>query len=152
LQKELRDRKANKNLLKIQNAILEKIAKGEDLSIILDMLVLAIEAQLGKSLCSILICDQHGKLNSGSAPSLPKTFANQCNGIPIGEGVGSCVTAVFLKEPVIVPDIATDWLWRNYKELPLQYGLKACWSFPIVNSEGLVLQQIPIKPATKESI
>ncbi len=138
-QKELRDRQANENLLKIQNAILEKIAKGENTSKILDMLLLAIESQLGNALCSILICDQHGRLNKGFAPSLPETFANQCHDIPIGEGVGSCGTAVFRKEPVIVPDIATDALWHNYKELPLAYGLRACWSYPIITSEGLAL-------------
>jgi PAS domain S-box-containing protein len=139
LQKELRDRQANENLLRIQNAILEKIAKGDDLPEILDMLVLKIETQLSNALCTILICDQHGKLNHVSSPNLPKTFANQCNGIPIDEGVGSCGTAAFRKKPVIVPDIATDYLWNNYKEIPLGNGLLACWSFPIINSEGLVL-------------
>ncbi len=139
LQKELRDLQANENLLKIQNAILEKIAKGDELSEILDMLVLEIETQLSNALCTILICDQYGKLNHVSAPNLPKTFANQCNGIPIGEGVGSCGTAAFRKKPVIVPDITTDYLWNNYKEIPLENGLLACWSFPIINSEELVL-------------
>ncbi len=139
LQKELRDRQANENLLKIQNEILEKIAKGDELSEVLDILVLKIETQLRNALCTILISDQHGKLNHGSILNLPKAFANQCNGIPIREGVGSCGTAAFRKETVIVPDISTDSLWRDYKELALENGLFACWSFPIINREGLVL-------------
>ncbi len=156
LQKELRDRQANENLLKIQNEILEKIAKGDELSEVLDILVLKIETQLSKALCTILICDQHGKLNHGSVLNLPKAFANQCNGIPIGEGIGSCGTAAFRKETIIVPDIATNSLWRDYKELALENGLCACWSFPIINREGLVLGTFGVyhreicTPTTKE--
>ncbi|GBO51556.1 circadian input kinase A [Pseudanabaena sp. lw0831] len=139
LHKELRDRQANENLLKIQNAILEKIAKGEKLSKILDMLVLAIESQLGNALCSILVCDRHGKLHHGSAPQLSESYMKAIDGISIGEGVGSCGTTVFRKEPVIVSDIATDFLWKDYRELALEHGLRACWSFPIITSEGLIL-------------
>jgi PAS domain S-box-containing protein len=138
LQKELHDRQANENLLKIQNAILEKIAKGEELSMILDMLVLAIEAQLGNALCSILICDA-GRLQNCSAPHLPKEYIQATDGAPIAEGVGSCGTAAFRKELVIVPDIATDSLWKDYRGLALENGLLACWSFPILTSKGEVI-------------
>jgi signal transduction histidine kinase len=38
-----------------------------------------------------------------------------------------------------VSDIATDPLWANYRELALGHGLRACWSTPILSSEGRVL-------------
>jgi signal transduction histidine kinase len=39
---------------------------------------------------------------------------------------------------VIVSDIATDPLWANYSDLALAHGLRACWSTPILSSDGRV--------------
>ncbi|HWO91244.1 MAG TPA: ATP-binding protein, partial [Methylomirabilota bacterium] len=52
---------------------------------------------------------------------------------------GSCGTAAYRAEPVIVSDIATDPLWSDYRDLALAHGLRACWSTPILSSEGRVL-------------
>jgi formate hydrogenlyase transcriptional activator len=40
---------------------------------------------------------------------------------------------------VVVSDIAVDPLWAAYRHLPLAHGLRACWSAPIMSSEGQVL-------------
>jgi PAS domain S-box-containing protein len=40
---------------------------------------------------------------------------------------------------VVVSDIATDPRWEGYREHPLTYGLRACWSQPILGSQGEVL-------------
>jgi PAS domain S-box-containing protein len=40
---------------------------------------------------------------------------------------------------VIVADIATDPLWADYRDLALAHGLRACWSRPILSSDGRVL-------------
>ncbi len=59
--------------------------------------------------------------------------------VPIGPNVGSCGTAAYRGEPVEVTDIATDPLWKNYRDLFLPYGLRACWSSPIKGRDGKVL-------------
>src|SRR2546423_11478796 len=61
------------------------------------------------------------------------------DGIEIGPSVGSCGTAAYRKEQVIVSDIATDPLWANYRELAFAYGLRSGWSTPILSSNGSVL-------------
>ncbi|HET8729680.1 MAG TPA: ATP-binding protein, partial [Moraxellaceae bacterium] len=55
------------------------------------------------------------------------------------ERAGSCGTAMFRGERVVVEDIATDPLWADYRELALGAGLRACWSEPILNPRGQVL-------------
>ena len=40
---------------------------------------------------------------------------------------------------MVVSDIAVDPLWAEYRHLPLAHGLRACWSAPIMSSEGQVL-------------
>ena len=61
------------------------------------------------------------------------------DGQPIGPSAGSCGTAAYRREPVIVEDIATDPLWDGYREVALAHGLRACWSTPIFDAERHVL-------------
>lgn len=133
------DRKQTELLLEIQNTILEQIARADPLPEILNALVEAMELQLGNTLCSILLCDGEGRLRHGAAPHLPEAYVQAVDGVPISEGAGSCGTAVFRREPVIVTDIVHDPLWQDFKELALTYGLRGCWSVPLFSSHGQVL-------------
>lgn len=53
--------------------------------------------------------------------------------------VGSCGTACYRRERVIVEDIAADPRWDSLRDLGLQYGLRACWSEPVFASTGQVV-------------
>ena len=130
----------NAELLKGQNEVLELIAQGTPLPKTLDFLVRFIEAQCPGMLGSILLLDADGvHVRHGAAPSLPSGFTEAINGQPIGPSAGSCGTAAFRREPVIVEDIATDSLWDDYREFALKYELRACWSIPIFDEQQLVL-------------
>jgi len=71
-----------------------------------------------------------------SSLSLPAAYVAAIDGKEIGPLAGSCGTAAFLKQQVIVTDIENDEHWAAYKHLALQYDLRACWSYPIIDSEG----------------
>src|SRR5207247_5781996 len=91
-------------------------------------------------LVSILLLSSDGKsLRHGPAPSLPKSYTEAIDGLVIGPSEGSCGTAAYRGEPVIVSDIATDPLWAKYRDLALSHSLRACWSTPILSSENKVL-------------
>lgn len=127
-------------LLNTENKVLEKIAENATLDQILNLLCREIESQAYGMLCSFLILDQDKKtLRHGAAPSLPDGYTKGIDGVEIGPCVGSCGTAAYLKKPVIATDIATDPLWADYKELALKYGLRACWSTPIISTDEKVL-------------
>ena len=88
----------------------------------------------------MLLLDADGMtLRSGAAPSLPPAYSQAIDGAKIGPGAGSCGTAAFRKQPVIVADIAKDPLWAEYRQLALPYGLRACWSTPIATQDGAIL-------------
>jgi len=120
---------------------LRAISTGKPLSVVLDELLLTVEAQSHQHmLTSILIVTEDGKhLRHGSGPSLPAAYNQAVDGIPLEEGVGSCGTGARRGEPVYVSDIATDPLWKNYRELALSHDLRACWSSPIKDVDGIVL-------------
>jgi len=114
------------------------VAKGNSLAEILDSLCRLVEAQAGDVLASILLVDGD-HLRHGGAPSLPKAYTDAINGTVIGPSAGSCGTAAYRGEPVIVEDIATDPLWADYRDLALPHCLRACWSAPVFSSQGNVI-------------
>jgi PAS domain S-box-containing protein len=89
---------------------------------------------------SVLLLDEDGiTLRHGAAPSLPIEYCRLIDGLCIGPIAGSCGTAAFRKERVIVRDIATDPLWEPYRSLVAPFHLAACWSTPIIDTGGRVL-------------
>ena len=134
------ERKWAEALLTGEKRLLEMIARGNSLSVILDALCRLVEELSNDSLCSILLLDPDGnRLWHGAAPSLPRSYTDAIDGAFIGPVAGSCGTAAYRNEPVIVSDIAHDPLWTDYRDLVLPHGLRACWSTPIRASAGRVL-------------
>src|SRR6202171_5890836 len=127
-------------LLAGQKRVLEMVAKGDALPRILDALCRVVEEQSSDVLSSFLLLDANGThLRHGAAPRLPQSYIETIDGVAIGPTGGSCITAAYRAAPVVVSDIAADPLWAAYRDLPLAHGLRACWSTPIISSEGKVL-------------
>lgn len=122
-----------------QTRVLELLGAGLPITHVLEELVLAIERHHPGMLGSVLLLEDDKTLRHGAAPSLPHDYIRAIDGTPIGPSVGSCGTACWLGETVIVSDIETDPLWADFKNLALSNGLRACWSMPIVSAGGKVL-------------
>ena len=91
-------------------------------------------------LASILLLDADGAhVRHGAAPDLPDEYLRGIDGTAIGPRVGSCGTAAYRRERVVVEDIANDPLWADFRDLALGHGLGACWSTPIFGSSGRVI-------------
>jgi len=125
-------------LLRVQTDVLEAVARGQGLADVGDILCRRIENCVPGVACSILLIED-GKVHSLAGPTLPNAYCSAIDGISVGPCVGSCGTAAWRGEPVLVTDIETDPLWADYKALALPLGLQACWSSPIHNSDGQVV-------------
>ena len=133
-------RKRTEALLAGEKRLLEMVARGDPLTPILETLCRLVEELASGALSSILLFDpDRNCLWHGAAPSLPKRYIDAIDGAAIGPLAGSCGTAAYRARPVIVSDIASDPLWTDYRHVALPYGLRACWSSPILSSEGKVL-------------
>ena len=135
---DIEDRKRAEALLTGEKRILEMVAKGDSLNQILHTLCRLVEEQASDVLTSILLLEGN-RLRHGGAPSLPKAYTDAIDGIVIGPSVGSCGTAAYRGEQVIVEDIATDPLWADYRGAALPHSLRACWSTPIFSGDGKVI-------------
>jgi signal transduction histidine kinase/CheY-like chemotaxis protein len=126
-------------VLEGERRILEMIATGVGWQPVLDAVCGLFEAQNGDVRASILLVRDGATLHPGAAPSLPPEYGTPFDGAPIGLNQGSCGTAAFTKQRVIVEDIATDPLWAAYAPLVLRFGLRSCFSTPIIAHDGEVL-------------
>ena len=123
-----------------QQKVEDLIAANAPLGDILSNLVRMIEAQSPGMFCSVLLLSPDGNhIQHGAAPSLPADYVEGVDGEPIGPKHGSCGTAMYRGERVIVTDILTDPLWEDYRALAKGTGLRACWSTPILSRRGKVL-------------
>jgi two-component system, cell cycle sensor histidine kinase and response regulator CckA len=134
--RDISERKAAEGLANGERRILEMIASGAPLTLTLDTLVLLIESQAPGMLGSILLIEDGLHVRHGAGPHLPEGYKAAIDGEPIGPRRGSCGTAAYRRQPVVVEDIATDPLWEDYREVALQSGLRACWSRPILGTDG----------------
>jgi PAS domain S-box-containing protein len=138
--KDITERKKAEALRAGQNRVLEMIATGAPLPEMLTSLAEVIESQCPGTLCSVLLLDAGAEhLRHVAAPSLPAAYVQAIDGARVGPQAGSCGTAAWRGEPVIVPDAQQDPLWADYRDLASQHGLRACWSTPIKSHEGRVL-------------
>jgi PAS domain S-box-containing protein len=123
-----------------QSRVLELIATDALLSEILTNLVVLMEGQAEGLRCSILLLSRDGiHVRHGAAPNLPDVYVKAVDGSPIGPRAGSCGTAMYTRRPVVVTDVLTDPLWADYRDFAKISGLRACWSTPILSSQGEVL-------------
>ena len=137
---DIRARKLAEQNERFRNRTIELLASNEPLPALLNSIVRGLEHMNPSMMCSFLHVDRDGRhLGKGTAPSLPDFFNAAMEGLEIGMGVGSCGTAAFTGERVIVDDIVTHPYWTRYKDLAARARLGACWSQPICGSNSQVL-------------
>jgi two-component system, cell cycle sensor histidine kinase and response regulator CckA len=133
----------------LQRAILERIARGHPLGETLDDLCLLVGAMVPDSICSVMLLDaDNGTLSFGAAPCLPAEHWIDFGGLVPGTMAGSCGSAVFTHEPAIVGDTSTDPRWEGLRSLADSFGLKACWSIPLLR-EGRAMGSFAISRTVK---
>jgi formate hydrogenlyase transcriptional activator len=139
---DIEDRKRADGLLAGENLVLEMTAKGNSLESILEALCRVVERTASGCCCSVILIDPSGAtLQQAVAPSLSPDYNDRFRGVPVEREGGPCTEAARRKTQVIVSDLASDLKWDTYawRTAALTHGLKACWSTPILASNGLVL-------------
>ena len=115
----------------LQTRVLEGMVHELPLPDLMALVCREVERIAPEVTASILAVDAQGRLHPLAAPRLSPSISKALDGLPIGPCVGSCGTAAFLNEAVVVTDITTDPLWADYHALFAPSGMRACWSNPI---------------------
>ncbi len=126
--------------LEMRNRVMNAIAGGRSTQEVLETIIEGLERDEPDMIASVMILADEGPiLRFGAARRLPADYAEAIMEVPIGPQAGSCGTAAYRKERVVVPDVRSDPLWQSYRELVLRTELRACWSSPIFGATGELL-------------
>ncbi len=144
--REITRRRKAQDLRDLQHHILEMIARGESQACILRALCAAMEKRLfpGTMVTVMLVNSSRNALTVGAATNVSESALFDLEGLPIEEGAGSCGTAAYRGEAVIVEDVMTDPLWGDYRDFARTHGVGACWSMPFLSRLGIVLGTLAI--------
>ncbi|PTQ78781.1 PAS domain S-box-containing protein/diguanylate cyclase (GGDEF)-like protein [Nitrosomonas oligotropha] len=119
---------------------LNLIVASQPLPVVLNDIAQRLEVINPGMMVSILLLDKYaGRLKHGAAPSLPDEYNATVNQVMIGDGIGSCGTAAWRGEAMIVSDIDHHPYWQPFLELTRKANLHACWSIPFKDEAGSVL-------------
>jgi signal transduction histidine kinase len=128
-------------LLTGERRLLELVATGEPLPVVLDALCTIAEATGSGLHCSILLVDRHARFHFGAGRTLPPGFDRAVEDVAVGQDVGPCGIAASLKTQVVVADLAVDPRWQGlaWRRAVIDFGLRSAWSTPILSRSGAVL-------------
>ncbi|MDB5210762.1 MAG: Phytochrome-like protein cph1 [Sediminibacterium sp.] len=137
--KDVTEVKNLRTMERLEREVLEMNARPEALlEDTLDFYLKEIQQIHKGMICSVLRL-KGNRLYHWSGPDLSKKYIDGIEGAEIGDSGGSCGTAAFRKEKVVVVDIENDPLWADFKHIAAEEGLKACWSFPLIDSNNHVM-------------
>nr|WP_242390669.1 GAF domain-containing protein [Pararhodospirillum photometricum] len=121
-----------------QKRIVTSLLRTRDLQTTLETLVHLIEDLNPGVLCTVMRLSDN-RLFFAAGPSFPDFYHEAVDGVEIGEGVGSCGTAAFRGETVIVENLYSHPYWANFRGLMSAVGVASCWSEPVRTHEGRIL-------------
>jgi PAS domain S-box-containing protein len=140
LGRDLTESERQRALSDAEEDLLLAIADERPVSDTLDNVCRAVEAMLEGTICSVMLLSADAShLMLGAAPSLDPGYAAVIDGAAIGPSAGSCGTASFRGETVIVDDILTHPHWINYRDAATRFGLRSCWSTPLMSRKQRML-------------
>jgi PAS domain S-box-containing protein len=131
------ERKQSEALSQCQKKALEMAAEGSSLCGVLDSLILAVEKQATVDLrASIQILDEEGKrFHTCCAPSFPESYRQVVAGCRVDRHDVPCTLGLFLKQPVIIPDLYREPKWANVAKVLEPYSIRSIWTAPIISTE-----------------
>ena len=129
------------SLLAAEKRTLEMIADGASLEEILNDLCRSIDVVASPVMSTVLLMDADGERLWHTAGTLvSREWLPVISPLRVSPHAGCCGAAAFLKERVIVADVATDMNWLDeYRDLAIRNEIRAAWSEPILTKDGEVL-------------
>jgi len=127
------------SIINLHRWMIKTLASGDSLHTTIQALTLKLEEHFKrKTYCSLLMVNEENRLTVDYAPTLPHAYQQAIHLTEAIPTAGSCGAAVCRKETVISSDIEHDPLWKNFHKDALYFGLKACWSSPVLIENQVV--------------
>ena len=143
---------------KLESEVLRAIGTGGTLHQIFTLICCKVEELLPDARTVITRITPEGCLGDGFSIRMPLAFMDSCKGIPIGPKSGTCGTAAFRRDLVVIEDTLTDPLWEDCRDLAITFGLRSSIACPVLDEAGNSVATLalhfpdPFRPTSTESL
>ncbi|MCG6656222.1 EAL domain-containing protein [Halomonas campisalis] len=126
--------------LRAQQRVQAMVARDQPLPEILQAICRLVEAQAPGALSTIMLASRdQRRLDRVFSISLPEAYLEAVRGVPVDPAAGACGRAAYTRNFVVCRDLVGDPLWRGFQRITAAHGLRACWSYPVIASDGRLL-------------
>lgn len=124
---------------KLANDVLRHLTSQESLQQMLSAMLVLLEQHAPQLRGSILLLDEEGRhVTLGSAPSMPESWRQAMNGMPVGDERFPCTLSARTGERCLCTD-AQHHPAQRYREFAIKAAIGACWTEPIKSHCGSLL-------------
>jgi len=123
-----------------EEASLKLVAEGAPASAVLEAIVRNVEASYPGMRCCVMLVDGTGtRLRFKTAPSLPDFVTSAIDHMEIRPDLTCAGAAAHSGSRQACPDVMADARMEAFHKIALKANLRACWSEPILSTQGKVL-------------
>lgn len=145
INRDITDKKLYEKLLEGQLNVLDMIARGLNLKVILKTIAKFVDDLNAHYRCAIYLTDEKKDvLKLFSAPKIPQSKCNDLSKMPVAEKACSTGKAAYLKERVVVENVFENDNCASYRKLSHELGIKSVYSNPVISDDGDVLGVITV--------
>jgi len=142
---DITQQKQSERILNHQKDIMELIAKGENLPVVLERICAKLHQFMPEALPAIHLYDDASRqLNFSSGPRIPLSFVASIQKLPAGKNSMSPGMAAQLKDMVVITDITQDASWKEKLDEALEIGIQSSWSVPVLGQHDELLAVVTL--------
>ena len=119
-----------------EKKVLERMASGAPLSLVLATICLAMERVTRGIMASVLLGGPDKRVKHVAAPSLPDDFIGAVDKALLGPGEALYGKAVYQGRQLVVSDIEHSALMDSFRNEANALRLRSCWTVPFKTSDG----------------
>jgi diguanylate cyclase (GGDEF)-like protein/PAS domain S-box-containing protein len=144
------ERQQRETLLADENRLLNLVATGADLNVVLKTLAKLLESQSGAAVCTVIVLDQKGTHYSAGAASSPAAndFDNAVMRVKLEDAAGPSAEAMRGRSQVTVENLDSYALDAPLREFVREGGLHTARAWPIVGVRDTVLGALALYGGT----
>ncbi|MDX6544625.1 MAG: hypothetical protein QOG02_399, partial [Gaiellales bacterium] len=119
-----------------RSSILEMLAWGDELQSVLEAIARTAERHVPDIRCAILtVGGEENRFGLVASPTLDHRYGDALIGASTGMLQTPCALAAVSNAPVYVEDIEQDPRWEACRPLARLWGLRSCWSTPVLDRD-----------------
>ncbi len=137
--RDVTERKRTDDEMRSHLEVLNALARGVDINEILARITTGVDEMGSGGRSVIFLIDNDNCVTDAIGPHVDERLRNSVIGVTFNPTDGCCGAAIASGKRVVVSDVQTDPLEKDYRELLGEIGYAACWSQPIFSRNGQIL-------------